>query len=182
MYGPRAIILSFSSYYNLIQKMLLLSPQHFLLLFSLANVVLGQNSSSSASSNSASGSSSASSSASSQLSSFVTTIVTVNSNSQSTTITSSGVATITPSASNSNSSSSNSNSTTTTTPTTFPIASVSTIDGGGGSDAAPDPGQTGSNGKYGPNDGYIAAAGHLVINSLLVTVAGGLVGAGLVAF
>jgi len=151
-----------------------MSLKHLFLLC-LVLSVWGQSTNSSSSSTSTN----SSGSASARLSTSVAVFTTTNSNSQTITTTSSAVVTITAS-SNSSSASSNSNGTSTTTPTTYPTASASTIDGGGGTDAAPDPGQTGGNGKYGPGDGYIAAAGHLIINTLLITVAGMLVGGGLV--
>ncbi|KAJ2920331.1 hypothetical protein MD484_g204, partial [Candolleomyces efflorescens] len=72
-------------------------------------------------------------------------------------------------------------STTSRSTSTRPLSTAPTgVDGGGGGvDGAPLPGATGQNGVYGPDDNYIAAAGSLQKNGLLVGLVGAAVGAAL---
>ncbi|KXN89996.1 hypothetical protein AN958_05001, partial [Leucoagaricus sp. SymC.cos] len=70
---------------------------------------------------------------------------------------------------------------TTTTPRNLPTAPAS-VDGGGGSNGAPLPGQTGNGGIYGPDDNYTAAATALKHNAFVVGFVGLALGGAMLAF
>ncbi|PFH54502.1 hypothetical protein AMATHDRAFT_44363 [Amanita thiersii Skay4041] len=73
------------------------------------------------------------------------------------------------------------NATSSTTTSNLPTFSGD-FTGGGINGAAPVPGASGANGAMGPDDGYIAAATALRLNTLLVGLGGVLVGGALVVF